>query len=70
VLVGSPASGKSTLAKKLAKDHGYEVVNQDTLGSKKACIEAVRLHLGEGRSVIVDNTNRDVATRYCSLSYC
>ncbi|KAI6174071.1 Transporter, major facilitator family protein [Aphelenchoides besseyi] len=41
VLVGSPASGKSFLAKELASKHDYVIVNQDTLGTKRKCELAV-----------------------------
>ncbi|KLT44378.1 hypothetical protein CC85DRAFT_242532, partial [Cutaneotrichosporon oleaginosum] len=38
-------------------------VNQDTLKSKDKCIRVAREHLLANRPVVVDNTNRDAATR-------
>ncbi|KAI6191068.1 putative protein F21D5.5 [Aphelenchoides bicaudatus] len=63
IMVGSPASGKSFIAKHLAEDYGYEIVNQDTLGSKAACDKLTVELLKQGNNVIVDNTNRDPITR-------
>lgn len=61
VLVGPPASGKSTIARQCCLD--YVTINQDLLGTvarcKKACIEALK----NGCSVLIDSTNRNVKTR-------
>ncbi|CAJ1417525.1 unnamed protein product [Effrenium voratum] len=54
LLVGLPGSGKSTLAKRL---HGWDVVNQDTLGDRKACVEAARELLAKNRRLVVDRCN-------------
>ena len=63
-MFGCQASGKSFLATQLAAAHpAYKIVNQDTLKTKVACVNAVRAYLSQGESVIVDNTNRDAATR-------
>lgn len=42
---------------------GHQRVNQDGLGSLKACLEAARGALRSGRSVVVDNTNLSRTTR-------
>ena len=61
VLVGSPASGKSFLAHNYFPE--YEIVNQDiektTVNCTKRCLKALK----EGKSVVIDATNRDPATR-------
>ncbi|VDO71136.1 unnamed protein product [Heligmosomoides polygyrus] len=57
VIVGFPGSGKSTFARKLESEHGYAVVNRDTLGTWQKCCEHARAHLKSGKSVVVDNTN-------------
>lgn len=66
VLVGPPASGKSTLSKWLCFE--YVTINQDELGTlskcKKACTEAIV----KGSSVIIDNTNRNAKTRAVWIS--
>ncbi|POM57349.1 Polynucleotide Kinase 3'-phosphatase [Phytophthora palmivora] len=61
VLVGPPASGKSFFAKTYLST--YVVVSQDelrtTANCKKKCIEAI----GQKKSVVIDNTNRDPRAR-------
>ncbi|EGD74947.1 hypothetical protein PTSG_12542 [Salpingoeca rosetta] len=63
VLVGSPASGKSTFAERHLKPHGYVIVNRDTLGTMAKCEKAAAKALEDGQSVVVDNTNPDPASR-------
>uniref|UniRef100_A0A7S0FJC5 Polynucleotide kinase 3'-phosphatase n=1 Tax=Pyrodinium bahamense TaxID=73915 RepID=A0A7S0FJC5_9DINO len=61
VVVGPPGSGKSSMA--TAKFPGYARANQDTLKTKEKCIKAVADALKAGKSAIVDNQNKDKATR-------
>ncbi|KAJ8483437.1 hypothetical protein ONZ45_g14602 [Pleurotus djamor] len=63
LFVGYPASGKSSFFHRHFAEVGYAHVNQDTLGSKPKCVKRVEEVLGEGGSCVVDNTNRDKATR-------
>ncbi|CAD5226130.1 unnamed protein product [Bursaphelenchus xylophilus] len=63
LLVGSPASGKSHLSKWLQDEYGFTIVNQDTLGTKEKCLKKCKELIEEGEKVVVDNTNRDKATR-------
>jgi bifunctional polynucleotide phosphatase/kinase len=63
VLVGSPASGKSTLSRRYFVPKAYERVNRDTLKTKEKCWKAAREALQEGKSVVVDNTNPSAADR-------
>lgn len=62
LMIGPPASGKSTIAKKIAS-RGYVRVNQDELKSKAKVVKAVREALDNGKSVVVDNTNLDPTKR-------
>lgn len=57
----SRASGKTSFYRRYFPDH--EHVNQDTLGNRDRCLKAAREALEAGRSVVVDNTNRDRKTR-------
>ncbi|XGW29604.1 hypothetical protein V3C99_009003 [Haemonchus contortus] len=70
VIVGFPGSGKSTFARMLEVDHGYMVVNRDTLGTWQKCCEHARVHLRSGKSVVVDNTNpnKESRSRYIALA--
>ncbi len=69
VIVGSPACGKSSLTRRLiaaAEDAGgveYERINQDTLKTVPRCVKATKEALDNGKSAIIDNTNRDVKVR-------
>ena len=71
VIVGSPASGKSSLTKRLIEDIAkanpegpeYVRVNQDTLKTVPKCVKVAKQALEEGKSPIIDNTNRDSKTR-------
>ncbi|RKP14398.1 bifunctional polynucleotide phosphatase/kinase-like protein, partial [Piptocephalis cylindrospora] len=63
LLVGAPASGKSTVWKKYFKSKGYTRINMDTLKSKAKCLKGSKEALAAGGRVVVDNTNGDRATR-------
>lgn len=71
LLVGFPASGKSTLTKKILKEHSKNfpdqeitVVSRDLLGGTiKSLLPLVETLLTEKVSVIVDNTHLTKATR-------
>ena len=61
ILVGSPASGKSSWAKKHFPK--YSFVNQDILKTKDRCIKIAKQELDRGKSVIIDRTNPDIESR-------
>ncbi|KAL4797329.1 polynucleotide kinase 3 phosphatase-domain-containing protein [Aspergillus venezuelensis] len=63
IFSGSPAAGKSTFYWEYLKPLDYERVNQDILKTRPKCIRVAKEHLAAKRSVVVDNTNADVATR-------
>lgn len=63
VMVGMPASGKSTLAKEISSKFGHEYINQDTLKTKIRCIKAAKVALSKGKSIIIDNTCPSVEAR-------
>eukprot|EP00929_Paragymnodinium_shiwhaense_P099163 TRINITY_DN6070_c0_g2_i1.p1 TRINITY_DN6070_c0_g2~~TRINITY_DN6070_c0_g2_i1.p1 ORF type:complete len:1021 (+),score=165.08 TRINITY_DN6070_c0_g2_i1:140-3202(+) len=57
ILVGLPGSGKSTLATKFASQGRWDVVNQDILGNRHACVAAAKQALQNGRNVVIDRCN-------------
>jgi bifunctional polynucleotide phosphatase/kinase len=63
IMIGPPASGKSTFSERYFVPHGYERVNRDTLGTAAKCLKVAKDTLDEGVSVIIDNTNPSVSGR-------
>ncbi|MBX9691584.1 MAG: DNA 3'-phosphatase, partial [Cyanobacteria bacterium] len=63
IFVGMPASGKSTLAKKVFEAAGYVRANNDDHGNKQKCLKICTEALKRGASCVVDNTNPDAETR-------
>jgi bifunctional polynucleotide phosphatase/kinase len=63
LLVGFPASGKTTFARRHLISHGFEWINQDNLKTAAKCLKTARDHLAVGRSVVVDMTNPKATTR-------
>jgi chloramphenicol 3-O-phosphotransferase len=64
LLAGLPGSGKSTLAEQLMNaESKYVHVNQDTLGTRKKCLAAVRNAVLAGTCPIVDRCNFDATQR-------
>jgi len=63
IMVGPPASGKSTLSKEFETKHDYVIACQDDLGTKAKVIRLTRKSLAEGKSVIIDRKNEYVSYR-------
>ncbi|XP_052225823.1 uncharacterized protein F21D5.5-like isoform X2 [Dreissena polymorpha] len=63
VMVGAPASGKSTFRQRYLEAHGYVAVNRDTLGTMQKCVKVAKEALMQGKSVVADNTNPSVSAR-------
>ncbi|KAL7677929.1 hypothetical protein ACOME3_004158 [Neoechinorhynchus agilis] len=63
LMCGSPASGKSSFAKTFLTK--YTIISRDILGGStaKSCLKAAKLSLKAGKSVVIDNTNPDKASR-------
>ncbi|RUS88558.1 hypothetical protein EGW08_003658 [Elysia chlorotica] len=57
VMVGPPASGKSTFRQRYLEPHGYVAVNRDTLGTAEKCLKVAGEAMKKGKNVVVDNTN-------------
>lgn len=62
-MIGPPACGKSTIARRLEASGNCVRINQDTLKTRPACLKAARTVLTSGKSVIVDNTNSNTTQR-------
>lgn len=57
ILVGYPGSGKSTYSNNKFVGESAAIINQDTLGSRKACLKKMEELLKTNKNVIVDRTN-------------
>ncbi|KAI0340139.1 PNK3P-domain-containing protein [Trametopsis cervina] len=63
LFVGYPAMGKTTFYSTHFQPAEYIHINQDTLRTREKCIKAAEETLKEGKSCVIDNTNRDKTTR-------
>lgn len=63
LLVGYPASGKSSICKEHLIPNRYTWVNRDTLQTAAKCLSAAEVGLKDGHSVVIDNTNMDAKSR-------
>ncbi|GJE97041.1 PNK3P-domain-containing protein [Phanerochaete sordida] len=63
LFVGFPALGKTSFYRTHFYTANYVHVNQDTLRTREKCVKAVEEAIKDGKSCVVDNTNRDAATR-------
>jgi bifunctional polynucleotide phosphatase/kinase len=70
IMVGYPASGKSYISINILEKLGYFRINQDTLKTKKKCLDKVNELLQLEKSVVIDNTNpkKDVRKEYIDLA--
>ncbi|KAJ1930901.1 DNA kinase/phosphatase Pnk1, partial [Kickxella alabastrina] len=67
VLVGPPASGKSTFTQRYLEPLGFERVNMDLLKTHKKCVDAVTKILDAKGFAALDNTNPDAKSRAAYL---
>ncbi|PPQ66882.1 hypothetical protein CVT26_009822 [Gymnopilus dilepis] len=70
LFVGYPCLGKSTFFRRYFEPEGYVHINQDTLKTREKCVKALRENLEAGKSCVIDNTNRNVATRKPYIDLC
>ena len=63
IMVGSPASGKSSISKNIATNKKFKIINQDILKTKTKCISECKKELSRGNSVIIDKTNPKISDR-------
>ena len=70
VFIGIQASGKSTFYHTMLAPLGYCHINLDTLHTRNKEKELFEACLKEGKSLVIDNTNPEIAdrARYISLA--
>lgn len=68
ILIGPPASGKSTLSLKIQQSvKNIEIISQDKYKTKSIFIEQVKKNLAKNKNIIIDNTNATKETRMTYL---
>ncbi|KAG5735527.1 Bifunctional polynucleotide phosphatase/kinase [Termitomyces sp. T112] len=63
LFVGYPCLGKSTFYRRHFEPTGYVHINQDIFKTRDRCVKETKKVLQEGKSCVIDNTNRNDATR-------
>ncbi|KAL5017466.1 hypothetical protein ScPMuIL_007055 [Solemya velum] len=63
IMVGFPASGKSSFCRQYLEPKNYTIVNRDTLKTMDKCAKAAAETLKSGKSVVIDNTNPSTTAR-------
>ncbi|KAG5643898.1 hypothetical protein DXG03_009469 [Asterophora parasitica] len=63
LFVGYPCLGKTTFFRSHFEPAGYIHINQDTLKTRDKCVKEMQRHLQDGKSCVIDNTNRNATTR-------
>jgi len=70
MFVGYPCLGKSSFFRRHFEPAGYTHLNQDTLKTRDKCVKVLQEALKAGQSCVIDNTNRNAATRKPYLDVC
>jgi bifunctional polynucleotide phosphatase/kinase len=63
LMVGPPATGKTTISKNLELIFGLLRINQDTLKTSAKCIKATKDAIKSRENIVIDNTNASVSGR-------
>lgn len=63
IMVGFPASGKTSFVKDNLEPMGFIRINMDTLKTPKKCLSVCEESMKQKKNVVIDNTNPDVDTR-------
>ena len=69
LMCGYQGSGKSTLSKLINTIYNnYKIINLDILKTKSKAFKLINDYLNEGLSLIIDNTNPSINSRYCFIN--
>lgn len=63
IMVGYPASGKSTIANEIFRNRNYEVVEGDIYKTVPKILKITREHIKNNKSVVIDATNSSIEKR-------
>ncbi len=70
IMVGYPASGKSTIANEIFKERNYEIIDGDTYKTVPKILKATLEHFKNKKSVVIDATNgsKEKRAKYIELA--
>jgi len=70
IMVGYPASGKSSISTYLKNTHNYTIINQDTLKTFAKCTSEAAKQMKLNKSIIIDATNptKEVRKKWIDLA--
>lgn len=70
LMVGYPASGKSSFVSDYLMPHGFMRINQDTLKTKKKCLDKAIEYINNESNFVVDNLNcsKSIRNEYIKLA--
>lgn len=68
IMVGPPGTGKSSFVKKYIVPQGYVHISRDICRSQITCLATAEKAFEEKKSVVVDNTNPDIKSRFDYIS--
>jgi len=57
IMIGYPGSGKSSIANNYLKPNDYIIINQDSLKTKKKCLETIEKNMILNKNIVIDNMN-------------
>ncbi|KAF2454820.1 polynucleotide kinase 3 phosphatase-domain-containing protein [Lineolata rhizophorae] len=63
VLIGPPGAGKTTYYLRFLQPLGFQRISQFGLGSMRSCMRSAEESISKGKSIVIDDTNSDEATR-------
>ncbi len=63
IMVGYPASGKSTISNEIFKKRNYEIVDGDTYKTVPKILKSTSEHIKNNKSVVIDATNSSIEKR-------
>lgn len=68
IMIGLPGSGKTDFVEKNILPHKYIHINRDKLKRQELCLQTTETNILKGKSIVIDNTNPDVTSRYKYIS--
>ena len=68
IMIGQPGAGKTAFVHKYILPAGYVHINRDTCKTQTACMLIATKAMDEKESIVIDNTNPDIKSRFDYIS--